>query len=93
METDKRKTKNITRTEKELNENQQKETSENNKCNNRHRFGHPHADVVERYQSVGSDIANTATSGAIRLVLEPGGVITTKARAATPFWIRKPETP
>ena len=59
----------------------------------RHRFGHPHADVVERYQSVGSDIANTATSGAIRLVLEPGGVITTKARAATPFWIRKPETP
>lgn len=59
----------------------------------RHRFGHPHANVVERYQSVGSDIANTATAGAIRLVLEPGGVITTKARAAAPFWIRKPETP
>jgi competence protein ComEC len=59
----------------------------------RHRFGHPHADVVERYRSVGSAIASTATSGAIRLVLEPGGVVTTKARAAAPFWIRKPEPP
>ncbi|WP_292046946.1 DNA internalization-related competence protein ComEC/Rec2 [Marinobacter sp.] len=59
----------------------------------RHRFGHPHADVVERYRSVGSDIVNTATSGAIRLVLEPGGVLTTKARAGAPFWIRKPELP
>ena len=59
----------------------------------RHRFGHPHADVVERYQAIGSDIANTATSGAIRLVLEPDGVIITEARAKAPFWIRKPETP
>lgn len=59
----------------------------------RHRFGHPHPDVVDRYRSVGSNIANTATSGAIRLVLEPGGVKTIKARASAPFWIRKPETP
>ena len=57
----------------------------------RHRFGHPHPDVVDRYMSVGSDVMNTATSGAIRLKLGPEGVVTTLARAKAPFWIRKPE--
>lgn len=57
----------------------------------RHRFGHPHPDVVERYLSVGGDVMNTATSGAIRLELGSGSVVTTLARAGAPFWIRKPE--
>jgi len=58
----------------------------------RHRFGHPHPDVVGRYLSAGSRILNTATSGALHLVWQQGGVSVTEARAQTPFWIRKPES-
>lgn len=58
----------------------------------RHRFGHPHPDVVGRYLSAGSRILNTATSGAVRLVWQRGRVSVTEARAQTPFWIRKPES-
>jgi len=59
----------------------------------RHRFGHPHPDVVDRYLAAGSEVRNTATSGAIRLMLAPQGVITTYVRAKAPFWIREPESP
>ncbi|NMT63924.1 DNA internalization-related competence protein ComEC/Rec2 [Marinobacter orientalis] len=58
----------------------------------RHRFGHPHPDVVGRYLSAGSRLLNTATSGAVRMVLQRDGVSVTEARAHTPFWIRKPES-
>ncbi len=57
----------------------------------RHRFGHPHEDVVSRYLSAGSRLLNTATSGAVHLVFRRDGVSVTEARAQTPFWIRKPE--
>jgi competence protein ComEC len=58
----------------------------------RHRFGHPHADVVSRYLSAGSRLLNTATSGAVHLVFKGDGVSVTEAREDTPFWIRKPES-
>lgn len=58
----------------------------------RHRFGHPHPDVVERYRSAGSRLLNTATSGALLLEMRPGRVSVSEARAQTPFWIRKPES-
>ncbi|MFN2362329.1 MAG: DNA internalization-related competence protein ComEC/Rec2 [Marinobacter sp.] len=59
----------------------------------RHRFGHPHADVVSRYRSAGSRLLNTATSGAVHLDFRRDGVSITEARAGTPFWIRQPESP
>lgn len=58
----------------------------------RHRFGHPHPDVVDRYRATGSRLLNTATSGALRLEMRPGKVAVTEARMQTPFWIRKPES-
>lgn len=57
----------------------------------RHRFGHPHPDVVGRYESAGSRLLNTATSGALHLVLQRDAVSVEEARAQTPFWIRKPQ--
>ena len=58
----------------------------------RHRFGHPHPEVVSRYLSAGSRLLNTATSGAVRLVWHGKDMLVTEARAQTPFWIRKPES-
>ncbi|MCL7945783.1 DNA internalization-related competence protein ComEC/Rec2 [Marinobacter sp. ATCH36] len=58
----------------------------------RHRFGHPHPDVVGRYLSAGSRALNTATSGAVHLAWQRDSVLVTEARARTPFWIRKPES-
>ncbi|MDL0429830.1 DNA internalization-related competence protein ComEC/Rec2 [Marinobacter sp. TBZ242] len=57
----------------------------------RHRFGHPHPDVVGRYLSAGSQVLNTATSGALKMIFRQGGVSVKEARAETPFWISKPE--
>ncbi len=58
----------------------------------RHRYGHPHPDVVDRYRAVDSDMINTATSGALRIRLEEAAtaeVIRWRTRA--PFWIRRAE--
>ncbi|GGY84982.1 DNA internalization-related competence protein ComEC/Rec2 [Marinobacter zhanjiangensis] len=57
----------------------------------RHRYGHPHPDVVARYRAVGSSLLNTATSGALRLDLRPGRVDVVRWREGAPFWIRGPE--
>ena len=57
----------------------------------RHRYGHPHPDVVERYRSAGSRLFNTATSGALLFDLLPHGPLATQWREGTPFWIRGPE--
>ena len=57
----------------------------------RHRYGHPHPDVVARYQSAGSDLFNTATSGALRLDLQTDGLRVTPWRQGAPFWVRRPE--
>lgn len=53
----------------------------------RHRYGHPHPDIVKRYETAGSRLLNTATSGAIQLVFKPGDVEITETRSAVPFWI------
>lgn len=53
----------------------------------RHRYGHPHPEIVERYQAAGSRFLNTATSGAIHLAFKPEGVDVTEARQGAPFWI------
>ena len=57
----------------------------------RHRYGHPHPDVVARYRAVGSDLFNTATSGALKLDMLPGGMDVVRWRDGAPFWIRGPE--
>ena len=57
----------------------------------RHRYGHPHPDVVGRYRSAGSELFNTATSGALRLDLAAAQVEVTAWRQGAPFWIRDPE--
>lgn len=53
----------------------------------RHRFGHPHPDVSERYRRAGSWLLNTAESGAIHIRLSPGGPVVSQARENQPFWI------
>ncbi|MEX2474838.1 DNA internalization-related competence protein ComEC/Rec2 [Marinobacter sp.] len=54
----------------------------------RHRFGHPHPDVISRYRTVDTRQLNTAYSGAIRLELGENGVTVRQQRSAAPFWIR-----
>ncbi len=57
-----------------------------------HRYGHPHRDVVARYRELGTNLFNTARSGAIKVVLHPEGMRLSESRAMSPFWIRNPET-
>ena len=57
----------------------------------RHRYGHPHPDVVGRFDAVGARAYNTAWSGALRGVVEARGVRITEWRSDPPFWIRPPE--
>lgn len=57
----------------------------------RHRFGHPHPAVVDRYRQAESLGLNTAHSGAIRLTLGQGGVTVKEARDDARFWIRPPD--
>lgn len=54
----------------------------------RHRYGHPHEDVVARFKAVGAGELNTATSGALRWRLLPEGPELTRWRDRMPFWIR-----
>ncbi len=54
----------------------------------RHRYGHPHPDVVARFDATGAIALNTATSGALRWRLWPGGPALTRWRDLAPFWIR-----
>lgn len=57
----------------------------------RHRYGHPHADIVERYRAAGSRLLNTATSGAIHLTFDPEGVRVAEVRKSARFWIERQE--
>ncbi|WP_282433943.1 DNA internalization-related competence protein ComEC/Rec2 [Marinobacter caseinilyticus] len=53
----------------------------------RHRYGHPHPNVVARFAAVGARQLNTAFSGALRLGLSDTGVSITEWRTQAPFWI------
>ncbi len=57
----------------------------------RHRYGHPHPDVVARFESAGSTMFNTATTGALRLTLTNDGIDVLPWRDKAPFWIRPSE--
>ncbi|GAA5523525.1 ComE operon protein 3 [Microbulbifer aestuariivivens] len=56
----------------------------------RHHFGHPHPEVVSRYQHRGARIFSTADSGAVSFFWEPGveSPVVQKARDTGPFWLR-----
>ena len=55
----------------------------------RHRFGHPHPDVVDRYRAVGAHIWNTAESGAVTFSWRDSGKVEVQAaRDSGPFWYR-----
>ncbi|OZB15769.1 MAG: DNA internalization-related competence protein ComEC/Rec2 [Marinobacter sp. 34-60-7] len=56
----------------------------------RHRYGHPHPDVVARYHAAGSRALSTACSGELNLRFGPERVRITEARASAPFWIHRP---
>ncbi|MDC0662013.1 DNA internalization-related competence protein ComEC/Rec2 [Marinobacter sp. SS21] len=53
----------------------------------RHRFGHPHDQVVDRYRAAGSKSYNTAYSGALRVVISGLEVVVEESRSAAPFWV------
>ncbi|WP_176491091.1 MULTISPECIES: DNA internalization-related competence protein ComEC/Rec2 [Microbulbifer] len=56
----------------------------------RHHFGHPHPEVVARYQRHGTRIFSTAESGAVSFLWQsasPTPVVQT-AREQGPFWVR-----
>ena len=57
----------------------------------RHRYGHPHEDVVRRFSVAGSRQFNTAYSGALVFTLEGVKVVVEEWRSKTPFWIRRAE--
>ncbi|WP_372987364.1 DNA internalization-related competence protein ComEC/Rec2 [Marinobacter sp.] len=53
----------------------------------RHRYGHPHPDVVARYRQIGADALNTACSGGITFRATAGGLEVHEMRHDSPFWI------
>lgn len=53
----------------------------------RHRYGHPHPDVVARYARIGASALNTACSGGIAFTATPGGLVVDEMRHHSPFWI------
>lgn len=57
----------------------------------RHRYGHPHEDVVGRFRAAGTRQLNTAYSGALVFRLEGSEVSVEEWRSKTPFWIRRAE--
>ncbi|WP_069947806.1 DNA internalization-related competence protein ComEC/Rec2 [Microbulbifer aggregans] len=56
----------------------------------RHHFGHPHVEVVERYQRHGSRIFSTAERGAVTIQWSSGAAEPRilSARDKGPFWVR-----
>ena len=55
----------------------------------RHQFGHPHPNVVSRYQEFGSAQFNTAELGAVQFIWGVGGTVprVACARNAGRFWL------
>lgn len=50
------------------------------------RFGHPHAEVVERYRQRGIELASTADSGALRVRLDGGDQVEGRRQTHRRFW-------
>lgn len=59
----------------------------------RHRYGHPHPDVTERYRRHGLSTENIACTGAMTFVLEDGQVQVLRSRDSAGFWIDPPGPP
>ncbi len=57
----------------------------------RHRYGHPHEDVIGRFRAAGARQFNTAYSGALVFALDGAEVSVSEWRSQTPFWIRRAE--
>lgn len=53
----------------------------------RHRYGHPHPQVTERYRLAGANALNTACSGQIVIAMTPAGPDIQETRLAASFWI------
>ncbi|WP_291827252.1 DNA internalization-related competence protein ComEC/Rec2 [Marinobacter sp.] len=53
----------------------------------RHRFGHPHPDVMSRYQAADVQALNTACAGEITIELNQDGPKISELRHASRFWI------
>lgn len=49
----------------------------------KNRYRHPNSDVVKRYESIGSQVFNTATLGALQFTFQPGGG---KLKASASRW-------
>jgi competence protein ComEC len=59
----------------------------------RHRYGHPHPDVVKRYRKHRLATENIACSGAITVQVEGGHARVTRSRDSAGFWIDPPGPP
>jgi competence protein ComEC len=59
----------------------------------RHRYGHPHPDVLERYRKHRLATENIACSGAITFAMEEGRMRVTRSRDSAGFWIDPPGPP
>lgn len=55
-------------------------------CGYRNRYGHPHAEVLERYRRLGLSVARTDTSGALELDVGPALRLTGWRASAPRFW-------
>lgn len=53
----------------------------------RHRYGHPHPEVVARYDRIGSLAINTACSGGVTMTSTSEGLVVQEMRDDSPFWI------
>jgi competence protein ComEC len=56
----------------------------------RNRFGHPSAEVLERYRAAGADVLRTDRDGAIHVVLGSGALQIASERARRPRYWRRP---
>jgi competence protein ComEC len=55
----------------------------------RSRFGHPHAEVLERYRAAGAKIARTDLDGAVHVLLKQDVIaISSERRLRQRYWLQ-----